>query len=256
MRFNIKRRAPLVVIIAIAMTLVWAVPASAASALVVTPNTDLVDFQSVTVTGSGFPADTQLAVVQCTVGATDVFSDCDLSFLQFPLSDGNGDFSTPFTVQRLINTSAGQVDCAPSNCEAFSSTLDFGSPASALLQFDPNVPPQPRLELALTVDPKGTVVSKTGAVTVTGTVTCSLPADVFVDVFIQQRAGRVLIEGEAFADVQCDGTTSWSATGQGFSGIFKGGSAQVDAYADGSTGQQEAFSEAFATIKLSGARIH
>ncbi|MDQ1447821.1 MAG: hypothetical protein QOC79_792, partial [Actinomycetota bacterium] len=197
-----------------------------------------------------------LAVVQCTVGATDVFSDCDLSFLQFPTSDGNGDFSTPFTVQRLINTSVGRVDCAPSNCEAFSSTLGFGSPASALLQFDPNVPPQPRLELALTVDPKGTVVSKTGAVTVTGTVTCSLPADVFVDVFIQQRAGHVFIQGEAIADVQCDGTTPWSATGQGFNGIFKGGSAQVDAIADGFTGQQSAFAEALATIKLSGARLH
>jgi hypothetical protein len=255
MRFNIKRRAPLVVVIAIAMTLVWAVPASAASALVVTPNTDLVDFQSVTVTGSGFPADTQVAVVQCTVGATDPFTDCDLSFLEIPLSDSNGDYSTPFTVQRLINTSAGQVDCAPSNCEVFSSDLNLGSPASALLQFDPNVPPQPRLELAMTIDPKGTVVSKTGAVTVTGTVTCSLPADVFVDVFIQQRAGRALIQGEAIADVQCDGTTPWSATGQGFNGILKGGSAQVDAIADGSTGQQSAFTEALATIKLSGGRI-
>jgi hypothetical protein len=256
MRFNIKRRAPLVVVAAIAMTLVWAVPASAASALVVTPNTDLVDFQSVTVAGSGFPADTQLAVVQCTVGATDPLTQCDLTFLQFPLSDGNGDYSTSFTVQRLINTSAGQVDCAPSNCEVFSSELDLGSPASALLQFDPNVPPQPRLELTLTVDPKGTIVSKTGEVTVTGTVSCSLPADVFIDVAIQQRAGRVLIQGEAFGDVQCDGTTAWSATGQGFNGIFKGGSAQVDAIADGSNGPQSAFTETFATIKLSGGRIH
>ena len=256
MRFKIKRRASLVVVIAIAMTLVWAVPASAATALVVTPNTDLVDFQSVTVAGSGFPADTQLAVVQCTVGATVPLNDCDLTFLQFPVSDGNGAYSTSFTVQRIINTSAGQVDCAPSNCEVFSSGLDLSNPTSAALQFDPNVPPQPRLELDLTVDPKGTVVGKTGEVTVTGTVTCSLPAEVFIDVAIQQRAGRVLIEGEAFGEVQCDGTTQWSATGQGFNGIFKGGLAQVDALADGSAGQQYAFAEAFATIKLTGGRIH
>jgi hypothetical protein len=256
MRFSIKRRVPFAVMAALAMILVWAGPASAASALVVTPNTGLVDFQSVTVTGSGFPADTQLAVVQCTVGATDPFTDCDLTFLQFPTSDSNGDFSTPFTVQRLINTSAGQVDCAPSNCEVFSSGLDLSNPTSAPLQFDPNVPPQPRLALTLTIDPKGTVVSKTGAVTVTGTVTCSLPADVFIDVFIQQRAGRAFIQGDAVADVQCDGTTHWSATGQGFTGIFKGGSAQVDATADGSTGPQSAFTEAFATIKLAGAGKH
>ena len=254
MRFSIKRRVPFAIAAALAMTLVWAGPASAASALVVTPNTDLVDFQTVTVAGSGFPADSQLAVVQCTVGATDPFTDCDLTFLQFPISDSSGDYSTPFTVQRLINTSAGQVDCAPSNCEVFSTELNLGSPASALLQFDPNVPPQPRLELTLTIDPKGTVVSKTGAVTIHGTVTCNLPADVFVDVFIQQRAGRVLIQGEAGGEVQCDGTTPWSATGEGFTGIFKGGSAQVDATAFGSVGPQNAFAEALATIKLSGAR--
>src|SRR5258708_34235682 len=102
MRFSITRRAPLAVAAAIAMTLVWAVPASAASALVGTPNTGLVDFQSVTVTGSGFPADTQLGLVQCTVGATNPITDCDLSFVQFPTTDGSGNYSTPFTVERLI----------------------------------------------------------------------------------------------------------------------------------------------------------
>jgi hypothetical protein len=254
MRFSITRRAPLAVAAAIAMTLVWAVPASAASALVVTPNTNLVDFQTVTVTGSGFPADTQVGLVQCTVGAANPSTDCDLSFVQFPTTDSSGNYSTPFTVERLINTSAGQIDCAPANCAMFSSDLNLGSPASALLQFDPNVPPQPRLALAVTIDPKGTVVSKTGEVTVSGTVSCTLPADVFIDVLIQQRAGRAFIQGEAITDVQCDGTTRWSATGQGFNGILKGGSAQVDVFADGSTGSQNAFTEAFATIKLSGAR--
>ena len=214
MRFNIKRRAPLVVAAAIAMTLVWAVPASAASSLVVTPNTDLVDFQTVSATGSGFAANTSVVLLECEATAVDA-SGCDLGTLTYQNTDGTGSYTADFVVQRLINTGAGQVDCAPSLCVLASANFDATDAASAQLQFDPNVPPQPRLQLDLTVDPKGTVVSKTGVVTVRGTVTCNLPADVYVDVFIQQRAGRVLIQGEAFTEVQCDGTTPWTATGQG-----------------------------------------
>jgi hypothetical protein len=58
------------------------------------------------------------------------------------------------------------IDCAPSNCSLFSSDLNLGSVAVAPLEFDPNVPPQPRLALDLTVHPRGTVVGKTGEVTV------------------------------------------------------------------------------------------
>jgi hypothetical protein len=252
MRINIKRRAPFVVAVALAMTLVGAAPASAASALVVTPNTDLVDFQTVSATGSGFPANTSVVLLECEATAVDA-GGCDLSTLTFQDTDATGSYTADFVVQRLINTDAGQVDCAPSLCVLTSANFDASDPASAQLQFDPNVPPQPRLHLDLTVDRKGTVVGKTGVVTIHGTVTCNLPADVFVDVFIQQRAGRVLIQGEAGGEVQCDGTTRWSATGTGFNGIFKGGSAQVDVGASGSTGPQNAFAEVFATIKLAGA---
>jgi hypothetical protein len=247
-----KRQATFLTIGALAMTCLWAGPASAASALVVTPNTGLVDFQIVTVDGTGFPPNTSVGLVQCTNGAADPTTDCDLNTLQIPTTDGNGDYSTPFTVQRLITTSAGQIDCAPANCSMFSSEFDLSSIASAPLAFDPNVPPQPRLELGLTVDPRGTVVSKTGAVTVRGTVTCNMAADVFVDVFITQRAGRLLIQGEASTDVSCDGSANFAATGTGFNGIFKGGSADVDATAQGSTGTQNAFVEIVTTIKLNG----
>ncbi|MDQ1510981.1 MAG: hypothetical protein QOG50_2825 [Actinomycetota bacterium] len=252
MRFILKRRAPLAVVAALLMTLVWAAPASAAPALVVTPNTDLVDFQTVSVTGSGFAANSSVGLLECQTGAFDL-GNCDLNTLAFPSTDATGSYTTDFVVQRLINTSAGQIDCAPSACLLFSAVDPTAADvASAPLAFDPNVPPQPRLALSMTVDPRGTVVSKTGVVTVRGTVTCNLPADVFVDVVIQQRAGRVLITGEAFVDVQCDGTTAFSASGQGFSGILKGGSAFVDATADGFNGQSSAFTEVQATIKLAG----
>jgi len=251
MRFIIKRRVPLAVAAALAMTLVWAAPASAATALVVTPNTNLVDFQTVSVTGSGFAPNTSVPLLECEVGAIDA-NGCDLNTLTFRNTDATGSYTADFVVQRLITTSTGQVDCAPSNCALGSANPDLSDPTSAPLEFDPNVPPQPRLALALTVNPKGTFLSKTDEVTLSGTVSCNLPADVFVDVFIQQRVGRVFIQGEAFGEVQCDGTTPWSVTGQGFNGIFKGGSAQVDANAFGSTGPQFAFAEVLSTIKLSG----
>jgi hypothetical protein len=238
---------------AIAITVLWAAPASAASALVVTPSTNLVDFQPVNVDGSGFPPNTTLGLVECIVGATNPQTDCDLSFSEFPASDGNGDYSTPFTVERLINTSAGQVDCAPSNCALFSSDLNLGSLTSAPLEFDPNVPPQPRLQLGITIDPKGTVVGKTGQVTVRGTVTCTLAADVVINVSIQQRAGRALIHGSLAGEVLCDGTATWAATGFGFDGIFKGGSVQVDATAFGSSGPQNVSAELAAVMNLIGA---
>jgi hypothetical protein len=87
---------------------------------------------------------------------------------------------------------------------------------------------------------------------VRGTVSCNMPADVFIDPTITQRAGRALIQGFVFTEVQCDGTTPWAATGQGSNGIFKGGSAQVDAFAFGSSGTQNAFAEVLTTINLTG----
>jgi len=252
MRFIVKRRAPLAVVAALAMTLIWAAPASAAVGLTVTPNTNLVDFQTVSVTGTGFPANTGVGLLQCQTGAFDL-SACDLNTLAFPTTDATGSYTTYFVVQRLITTSNGQIDCAPSACALFSAvdptSVDV---ASAALEFDPNVPPQPRLELSMTIDPRGTVASRSGVVTVRGTVTCNLPADVFVDVTVQQRAGRTIIIGDATADIPCDGVTPFAATGTGFNGIFKAGAAFVDATADGFTGQQSAFTETIAAIKLVG----
>ena len=247
------RRALLLAAAVTSTVLVVAAPAGAATSLTATPNTNLVDFQTISATGTGFPANTTVVVLQCQVTAVDA-TGCDLSTLIYPVTDATGSYTTDFVVQRLINTGAGEVDCAPSNCALGSANFDASDPASTPLEFDPNVPPQPRLHIDMTIDPRGTVVSKTGVVTVRGTVSCNLPADVSIYVAVQQRAGRVFIQGDAFADVQCDGTTRWAATGQGYNGIFKGGSAQVDAYAQGSSGSQNAFVEVQATIKLVGKR--
>src|SRR6478752_7116710 len=130
MRFIGKSRAPLTFIAALAMVVVWAVPASAATALVVTPNTDLVDFQTVSATGSGFAPNADVALLECQAGAFDP-SGCDLNTLTFLTADETGSYTTDFVVQRLINVGGNQVDCAPSNCVLATANFDATQPATA-----------------------------------------------------------------------------------------------------------------------------
>ena len=61
------------------------------------------------------------------------------------------------------------------------------------------------------------------------------------------------IQGDAFTELSCDGSAAFAATGTGSNGIFKGGSADVDATAQGSSGTLNAFAEVVTTVKLSGA---
>jgi Neocarzinostatin family len=239
-----------------AATVALASPASAQPMITVTPDTDLVDFQTVTVSGSGFAADTTLGIAMCTAGASSM-DDCDLGTSILVQSDANGGFTTDFTVERLIETPAsGPVDCAvaPGACLLGVANLaDFSQAAAAPLAFDPNVPPQPRLEIGLTIDPVGSVTPKTGAATVTGTVTCSSPAEVFVDVSASQRAGRVNVLGFGFAEVSCEGEATWSTSLEPFNGRFVGGKLLVDAFAFGFNDQQDDDAEASAVVRLKGA---
>jgi Neocarzinostatin family/Family of unknown function (DUF6299) len=237
-----------------AVTVAAASPASAQPLITVTPDADLVDFQTVTVSGSGFPADTDLGVVECAMGPPTVDA-CDLDTLGFVVTDAAGTFTTDFTVERLIETpAAGPVDCAvaPGTCAVGVGTLDQSQTANAPLAFDPNVPPQPRLEIGVTVDPVGSVTPKTGAATVTGTVTCSSPSEVFVDVSASQRAGRVNVLGFAFSEVACDGEATWTGSLEAFNGRFVGGKLDVNAFAFGFAGPQDDDAEAFALVRLKG----
>jgi hypothetical protein len=237
-----------------AVTVAAASPASAQPLITVTPDTDLVDFQAVTVAGTGFPAEITLGLAMCTAGPLSI-DDCDLGTSDFVESDAAGAFTTQYTVERLIETpAAGPVDCAlAAGCIlGVANIADFTQNATAPLGFDPNVPPQPRLEIGVTIDPVGSVTPKTGAATVTGTVTCSSPADVFVDVSASQRAGRANILGFAFTEVTCDGEATWTGSLEPFNGRFVGGKLDVDAFAFGFDDQQDDDAQAFAVVKLKG----
>jgi Neocarzinostatin family len=238
-----------------AVTLASASPASAQPMITVTPDTDLVDFQTVTVSGSGFPTETALGIAMCTAGPLSI-DDCDLGTSDFVDSDATGAFTTQYTVERLIETPAtGAVDCAvaPGCILGVANLADFTQNAIAPLAFDPNVPPQPRLEIGVTIDPLGSVTPKTGAATVTGTVTCSSPAEVFVDVSASQRAGRVNVLGFGFTAVSCEGEATWTISLEPFNGRFVGGKLLVDAFAFGFDDQQDDDAEASAVVRLKGA---
>jgi uncharacterized protein DUF6299 len=92
-------------------------------------------------------------------------------------------------------------------------------------------PPPP--EISLTVNPTGQK-TKSGSAIVSGTVTCT-GTDIefaFIDIQLQQRVGRLLINGFGSVDVLCDGDThDWSAEVFGDNGLFKGGHAAAIMFA-------------------------
>ena len=111
--------------------------------LTVTPNTDLVQYQSVTVAGTGFSPSAGAQILECTSDAT-TFEDCNQNAAGFAPVSQAGTFSLPFSVRRILHLTSGDVDCAssPGACSLFASTYGSTSVvARAALDFDASVPP-------------------------------------------------------------------------------------------------------------------
>lgn len=87
------------------------------------------------------------------------------------------------------------------------------------------VPPPPTI--GVTANPTATFNTKTGAATVSGSVTCSGAADfAFLEVQLSQSVGRFIIRGFGGTDVTCDGIARpWSLQVLGDNGKFAGGKA-------------------------------
>jgi hypothetical protein len=102
-----------------------ATPAGASGpAIAVTPNSDLADGQTVTVTASGFtiPTPTIIGIEECSTKATSPYvNDCDTSTATF-FSVTTGNYSESYSVVRHITTpNEGFIDCAvPNACEILS----------------------------------------------------------------------------------------------------------------------------------------
>jgi hypothetical protein len=97
------------------------------------------------------------------------------------------------------------------------------------------LPPPP--EVHMTIDPVGHFDARTGAATVTGTLTCSgvVTGPVSVGARLTQQVGRFTISGFGSARLSssaCDGTIQpWTVTTTSQNGKFSGGRASVSASA-------------------------
>lgn len=135
-----------------------------------------------------------------------------------------------------------------------------GSGNGGQLEFTVDVPP-PAPSIEATVDPRGTFDSRTGAAVITGTYTCAASDEgevdfAFLDVQLTQRAGRVLIQGGGFQEsLQCDGTEQpWTADIEAFNGLFKGGKAEAQVFAEACGADSCGSFEDVQAVKLSGSK--
>jgi hypothetical protein len=123
-----------------------AVAAPPGATVEVTPNTDLVDFQAVHVTGSGFEGETLLEIFQCRGGAVSE-RDCDGYNAFFADVGEGGRVDETFYVDARIWLPSGvPIDCrtAPEGCEIGIGLLgDADEWPEAALNFDPDAPLRP-----------------------------------------------------------------------------------------------------------------
>src|SRR4051794_25783019 len=118
---------------------VWAPPAAAATALSVTPSTNLVSGQVVRLDGSGFTPNSNLAFCQAKPSDTPSSSDCGSNFVQVTASP-TGTFTAQLQVHRFI---FGRTrDCAVQACVIGAAEVDDieGTVAVAPISFDPTAP--------------------------------------------------------------------------------------------------------------------
>jgi hypothetical protein len=107
------------------------------------------------------------------------------------------------------------------------------------------------LILSVSVDPNASV-NRDGVATVTGTISCSVPADFAeVDVSLSEPIGRFIIRGFGFASPACDATpATWSADVVGGNGTYGSGRATADVTAFACTGPSCDFDSVSASVRL------
>lgn len=121
----------------------------------VTPNVDLVDFQPVQITGSGFTPNALLEWFECRGGAVDEF-DCDANNADFIDVDGSGNVDeTVYVDARIYLPDGTEVDCRtdPAGCEiGVGFLLDADEWPEDALHFDPAAPLLPVVTGSVTPD--------------------------------------------------------------------------------------------------------
>ena len=104
------RRVALAVAVCLAVPVFWAAPASAAGTITVTPNTNLVDGQTVTVSGTGFRSSVGVGMCEAIMDSTPGPEDCNGGSYATVSTSPAGDFSMQLTVRQSISVpSLGRV---------------------------------------------------------------------------------------------------------------------------------------------------
>ncbi|HET6833188.1 MAG TPA: neocarzinostatin apoprotein domain-containing protein, partial [Acidimicrobiales bacterium] len=134
--------------------------------ITVTPDTDLVDGQTVSVAGTGFPADRHVSFYVC---ASDRPGDGCQWTPNFATVDAAGTFHSDVVVSAVVPTDGGEVDCRTAGtCVLVAAESSPSSPRGgrAPLHFDPDAPllPGPEIELDPSTDlPDEATVSVSGS---------------------------------------------------------------------------------------------
>jgi len=117
-------------------------PAAGGAAIVASPSTGLIDRQTISVTGSGYPASAYVAIIQCH-HASVTSSGCDMSTLGYFTARSDGSISTATMVRSTISTADGSFDCsAPDSCHLGVGVVPDGNPSAiASIQVAPFTPP-------------------------------------------------------------------------------------------------------------------
>jgi Neocarzinostatin family len=184
---HIVRRSAVVWALLVSAALVSS-PAAAqvAPSVVVSPSTDLVDGQVVSVEASVFPANTTLAVIECLAGGTTI-SDCGIGTAELLSSDASGQLSTDYATSRVIFTnSVGRVDCATDECVLVVGTTGAEVVASSPISFQNTpLPPSP-VEIQLVDSGHQEATDFGGFTTVRARMSCATTADVTVRFSLEQ----------------------------------------------------------------------
>lgn len=105
-------------------------PTVGGAAIVASPSTGLIDGQTISVTGTGFPASAYVAIIQCHEGSI-TSSGCDMRTLGYFTAGTDGSIATATMVRSNISTADGSFDCsAPDSCHLGVGVVPDGNPSA------------------------------------------------------------------------------------------------------------------------------
>jgi lysophospholipase L1-like esterase len=216
----------------IGLTSAAAASAAAVPLISITPATNLIDGEQVTVTGSGFATQSfELGLFECPSSNEDLGS-CGSNSMQVAVGS-SGAFAERFRVSRLIIVQSPEgstsLDCGRQTCALRAIDLRNGQSASAALKFNA----RSRLQVSLSVDQGGAFDSGHQGVILHGALTCVKRMVVQLSGTLTQFQPPLTYRQPLFADpnhylrLTCHpGAISWSATVSSWPGkLAMGGAA-------------------------------